>query len=208
MSGVNGSLHGYNLYAYCFNNPVSYTDSEGNWPTNEEFQQLAGGVWDRIVDGAESVVEAVTNFVNDIAEDFENFDINNTSEQKVLESNYFSSYKGAIVLRPQGEVGFSFGIIVLGHTNAKIEDVQHEYGHYLQLAEMGFWTYTTEVAAPSVTAYFLDVKGKLPYDYYSSPWEHQADVYGMVDMSTASGRHFTDPWTESDGGFWKLIKLF
>ena len=32
MSGANGSLHGYNLYAYCFNNPISYTDSEGEWP--------------------------------------------------------------------------------------------------------------------------------------------------------------------------------
>jgi len=32
MSGVNGSLEGYNLYAYCFNNPIMYTDSTGNWP--------------------------------------------------------------------------------------------------------------------------------------------------------------------------------
>ena len=32
MSGVNGSLHGYNLFAYCFNNPVNLTDSSGNWP--------------------------------------------------------------------------------------------------------------------------------------------------------------------------------
>ncbi len=33
MSGVNGSLHGYNLYAYCFNNPVSLSDLSGNWPS-------------------------------------------------------------------------------------------------------------------------------------------------------------------------------
>ena len=32
MSGVNGSLHGFNLYAYCFNNPVNMTDASGNWP--------------------------------------------------------------------------------------------------------------------------------------------------------------------------------
>ena len=32
MSGVSGDLKGFNLYAYCFNNPVNMTDSSGNWP--------------------------------------------------------------------------------------------------------------------------------------------------------------------------------
>ena len=32
MSGVNGSLEGFNLYVYCFNNPIMYTDHFGNWP--------------------------------------------------------------------------------------------------------------------------------------------------------------------------------
>ena len=32
MSGASGSLQGYNLYAYCFNNPVMLTDANGNWP--------------------------------------------------------------------------------------------------------------------------------------------------------------------------------
>ena len=32
MSGVSGSLDGYNLYAYCNNNPVMYTDNSGEWP--------------------------------------------------------------------------------------------------------------------------------------------------------------------------------
>ncbi|MBQ2793110.1 MAG: RHS repeat-associated core domain-containing protein [Clostridia bacterium] len=32
MSGANGSLHGLNLYVYCFNNPINMTDSQGNWP--------------------------------------------------------------------------------------------------------------------------------------------------------------------------------
>ena len=34
MSGVSGSLDGFNLYAYCFNNPVMMADGEGNWPKN------------------------------------------------------------------------------------------------------------------------------------------------------------------------------
>ena len=32
MAGTSGMLHGHNLYAYCFNNPITMTDSEGKWP--------------------------------------------------------------------------------------------------------------------------------------------------------------------------------
>jgi hypothetical protein len=32
ISSVGGEVKGYNLYAYCFNNPVNMTDSDGNWP--------------------------------------------------------------------------------------------------------------------------------------------------------------------------------
>lgn len=32
MSGVNGGLEGFNLYVYCFNNPVMYADHSGHWP--------------------------------------------------------------------------------------------------------------------------------------------------------------------------------
>lgn len=30
--GVGGSVQGYNLFAYCFNNPVNMSDSSGQWP--------------------------------------------------------------------------------------------------------------------------------------------------------------------------------
>jgi len=32
VAEVAGSVHGFNLYAYCFNNPVNMEDSNGNWP--------------------------------------------------------------------------------------------------------------------------------------------------------------------------------
>ena len=32
MSDVGGDICGYNLYAYCFNNPVNMGDPSGNWP--------------------------------------------------------------------------------------------------------------------------------------------------------------------------------
>ena len=32
IAGVGGDLKGYNLFAYCFNNPVNMDDQVGNWP--------------------------------------------------------------------------------------------------------------------------------------------------------------------------------
>ncbi len=32
IAGVGGSIQGYNMFAYCFNNPVNMYDSSGHWP--------------------------------------------------------------------------------------------------------------------------------------------------------------------------------
>ena len=32
ISVPDGSLHGYNLYSYAFNNPINAVDNAGNWP--------------------------------------------------------------------------------------------------------------------------------------------------------------------------------
>ena len=32
IAGIGGDIQGYNLFAYCFNNPVNLDDSTGNWP--------------------------------------------------------------------------------------------------------------------------------------------------------------------------------
>ena len=32
VPSVNSSAHGYNLYVYCFNNPLTFVDSNGEWP--------------------------------------------------------------------------------------------------------------------------------------------------------------------------------
>ncbi len=33
MASVSDSVHGFNLFAYCFDNPINNSDSEGNWPS-------------------------------------------------------------------------------------------------------------------------------------------------------------------------------
>ena len=32
IAGINGSVQGYNLFSYCFNNPVNMSDHSGHWP--------------------------------------------------------------------------------------------------------------------------------------------------------------------------------
>ena len=32
ISGIGGDIQGYNLFAYCFNNPINLDDSTGHWP--------------------------------------------------------------------------------------------------------------------------------------------------------------------------------
>ena len=49
-----------------------------------------------------------------------------------------------------------------------------------QLEQLGLQDYLLLVAIPSVTANILDRMRILPYDYYSSPWEYEADLAGGV----------------------------
>ena len=57
MSGANGSLQGFNLYAYCFNNPINMTDNQGNWPTWNEFwneaKRIVVGVFEAYIKALE-----------------------------------------------------------------------------------------------------------------------------------------------------------
>ena len=175
MAGVSESLSGYNMFAYCFNNPVNMADNSGNWPQ-----------W--IKDAANwlnnSIIQPVASFVKDITEDINNFDWNNESEEKVLESNYFSSYKGVPTFRIGGNRSGSFGaMFITRETNNRDypEDiVRHEYGHTLQLKQLGVIDYALCIALPSWQEW-----GTNP-NYYSRPWEITADVLGGVQSRNHS----------------------
>ena len=77
------SFNGLNLYCYCMNNPISYYDPSGH-----------SGIsfFDEFVKKLQEIIAKLTF-------DLVTFDFYNTSEQVVIDSNYFSFYKGAPVIK-------------------------------------------------------------------------------------------------------------
>ncbi|MBR4017899.1 MAG: RHS repeat-associated core domain-containing protein [Oscillospiraceae bacterium] len=174
VAGIGENLLGYNMFTYCFNNPVNMTDNSGHWP--QWIKDAVDWVNDK-------VIQPGVSFVKDIAEDINNFDSNNESEEKVLESNYFSSYKGVPVIRTNGDRSGSFGAIFLTretNNRSNPEDViRHEYGHTKQLEQLGIVNYALCIGLPSWQQWGTD-------EYYSKPWEITADVYGGVQSRNHS----------------------
>ena len=168
MDATGDSVQGYNVFVYCFNNPINMSDDSGHWP--KWLENAANWV-------NEKIVQPVKKFVSDVVEDIKNFDINNQSEEKALESNYFSAYKGVPVVRIGGERSGSFGAIFL--TRSANEDpnpedvVRHEYGHTKQLQQLGIVKYAIDIGIPSAS----NMGGS---EYYNRPWEITADIYGGV----------------------------
>jgi len=125
----------------------------------------------------ENVIEPIVQFIEDVKEDADAFDIDNESEEKVLESNYFSSYKGVPVFRTNGNRSGSFGAIFLtretNQRNNPEDVVRHEYGHTVQLRELGVINYTMCIMIPSWQMWGSK-------EYYTKPWEITADLYGRV----------------------------
>ena len=43
ISGANGAIEGYNLFSYCFNNPINLSDETGNWPSWKKIGSFLAG---------------------------------------------------------------------------------------------------------------------------------------------------------------------
>jgi hypothetical protein len=70
---------------------------------------------------------------------------------------------------------------------------------------MGVGKYITNVAIPSVTINLLDRQGNLTYDYYSYPWEAEANKLGGFALSQDNKPPLPQGGYTS---YWDLIKLF
>ena len=171
------------MFAYCFNCPVNLRDDTGLWPSWKEIKKGLKKACDWADD---NIFQPIEDFFEGIKEDFENYDKDNQNPDVVFSSNYFSCYKGVLVIKTFFDSSFSFGFIGLS-TQQQSEDVlNHEYGHTIQLNNLGLLGYVTDVALPSVIINYLDRKGKLPYDYYSYPFEAEANELGESTLSQSN----------------------
>ena len=61
MAGVSESLSGYNMFAYCFNNPVNMADNYGNWPQwiKDTVKWVAGKIINPIVKNTQSILSKI-----------------------------------------------------------------------------------------------------------------------------------------------------
>ncbi len=159
---------GCNMYSYCYNSPINQVDEDGRLP-----QWLKDGFsWLN-----RHISQPVIAFARNVKEDFDNYDKYNESEEKVLNSHYFSSYKGVPVIRINGNRSGTFGIMFLTrgtNTGPNPEDtVRHEYGHTKQMDELGVIKFALCIAIPSAAEWGEG-------EYYDKPWEVTADIYGGV----------------------------
>ena len=189
--GANGDLTGYNLFAYCSNNPVMGYDPYGQFDLIGIFKGISEALTDWAVRETE---KAINRFIRNLEEDIADFDKNNADPEACVKSNYFSMYNGTPVISFNlfGLNSFSIGGIIFLEGTASANTVLHEYGHIQQEEEMGFGNYFVQVAIPSVSYNILSQKySKLRKHYYSMPWEYDADIRGGACRSTGYA-----PWAE------------
>ena len=137
-------------------------------------------------------------FVYKLKTDIKNYNYINCDETKVIEANYFSSYKGHFVLRTKKKRSGSFGILFISRRVNKYKNpedvVRHEYGHALQLKEMGLIKYTMFIGIPSL----LNLGDGY---YYDKPWEITADILGGVrsrihkEYNIVKGNEYMKKWS-------------
>ena len=179
------------MFAYCLNNPVNGCDPCGTclhrWDIWNDCENCKASK-NRVRDKANDAIDWVANKVNSIVEYVFNDDVR--VAQNNLYENNISFYKGALVL--SGDLphdnAFSFGIIVMdtyyetSNIDTFTKALNHEYGHYNHMEQIGIVAYTTTTAIPSligagITTIDVSSLGKF---YYSQPWERIADHLGGV----------------------------
>ena len=221
VAGVNNSTSGFNLYVYCFNNPIAFTDDSGNWPKWDKVYDAVKKVVKTVAEAISKVVNTASDVVNNIQEDIKNFDRDNKIAANNYSSNYISSYKNVLVVKHNIKFLSSFSIFNIiflkspgsyepsdlysNHPEFYDEVLYHEYGHYLQQQEMGQVIYFFAIANPSLSynVFLVNTKYYTPELYYSMPWEYDANM--RVGITSVSYLPNSEVCRQIYFGFWRIF---
>lgn len=95
MSGVGGDALGYNMFAYCFNNPVNMSDSSGNWP--KWLETAANWVNKNIIQPATGFVEKTIDYLTPPSkEDHYNRNQNNIQFPEEYDETFFKEWDDGV----------------------------------------------------------------------------------------------------------------
>ena len=180
------AINGLNLYAYCANNPVMGCDPDGRIDWRKIFGWIVSVVSFIVrlpIQLVVGVVGVTANLIagaswSDLGEDLKNLNPFNQDEQKALDSNIISYYKGALVIRhhiPEATSASILGTIFLNRNETEKEVVMHEWGHTVQELLLGSIAYTGIIAIPSLISFFINPSTTT---YFSLPWERTAEWFG------------------------------
>ena len=184
---ANGDMIGFNMYAYCSNNPVMNVDPTGKGVLPDALAGVLctpiGGLAYQVSASALCYLGmAVASIWNeDVRNDMNAIGWNpfNSDTSLVASSNAVSFYMGAPIFRTDNTTSGSFGVIVLskhsftrdgGFCWSPDVNVKHEWGHCVQQIFYGPIPYLINVGIPSPL-----MNGD------NEPWEIMADILGRVD---------------------------
>lgn len=182
------------MFTYCLNNPAILADNSGNaaqicfgydgaWNDSPWKNDSPGG------GGLPQGIHTPQQDYGTVADKFYTVRalkyVLNTDEQVVLAAEYFAFYKGCLAIRTNGKRSGSFGVLfITRETNTRDypEDIiRHEYGHTVQLAQLGVVKYALCIGLPSFFEWGSD------QEYYRRPWEITVDIYGGVQSRCYPG---------------------
>ena len=207
VSGTGESVQGYNLYAYCGNNPVMRVDPNGlcwddiwsNYQTGLDALGRMGKKVTTTCAGFVAQANAVVNIqstvtkiavasaisliggqasISDIITDIGNYDFFNSDESKADECSVFSSYKGTPILK-NNIIGISsFSIFNTIVYSPGSNSTTDTIRH-----EWGHNVQQSILGTPKYLTRiaFPSVIGCIlgVKEYYSQPWERSADFFGQ-----------------------------
>jgi len=95
ISGVGGSILGYNMFAYCMNNPVNMSDPTGSWP--KWIETVANWVNNNIIQPVASFIEKSIDYLTPPSkEDHYNRNQNNIQFPEEYDETFFKDWDDSV----------------------------------------------------------------------------------------------------------------